>query len=42
MPGKVRLIILNVGWYVPTELRDHDFSLPPEVSASWAFLIESE
>lgn len=41
MPIDARLVIINVGWYVPTALREHDSTLSPEVSASWAFIIQT-
>jgi hypothetical protein len=34
----VRLMIVNAAWYVPATMRAHDESLPPEVSAAWAFV----
>jgi hypothetical protein len=34
----VRLAVVNASWYVPSDLRSANASLPTEVSASWAFV----
>ncbi|HSK96637.1 MAG TPA: hypothetical protein VK891_08485 [Euzebyales bacterium] len=35
------IIILNIGWARPATDRDQDPSLPPQVSASWVFAVET-
>ncbi|GAA2005931.1 hypothetical protein GCM10009799_36760 [Nocardiopsis rhodophaea] len=40
LPPEVRVVIVNAGWYVPSEEREANEEAPPEVSASWAFVVE--
>ncbi|MBB6170421.1 hypothetical protein HNR23_000481 [Nocardiopsis mwathae] len=40
LPPETRVVIVNAGWYVPSEEREAGGDPSPEVSASWAFVVE--
>lgn len=40
MPSSARVALVNAGWYVPALMRERDENLSPEVSASWAFVLD--
>ncbi|ASU85196.1 hypothetical protein CDO52_22520 [Nocardiopsis gilva YIM 90087] len=42
LPPETRVVIVNAGWYIPSEEREANKEPSPEVSASWAFVVEKD